>query len=293
MNPIRTSRRQPAPIKYPNGVTHISPGSDRRGQQGRGPTLGNATKRLFFPLPFGRGPRIAKRSSLIGQQNRGGVGNALGQGEGSVFPPLIPSAACARIFQHLRRNFVQSVSGGFTCLYRGVCERGKERRKAVCSQKRKRISCKKAPVPVGVQHSTEERNCGFGFRPESCNRVGCLVSALLPAVFPERSSADSVLKVIIDSSGVAHYACIFVIDPVQQERKSVCSNVPNGTVGPDVAFRGRVEIIVGQPLTQLLPLIHRLPFPRPQQHGSHHNHRACQHDPENKTSPFHITMLPQ
>src|SRR6267142_4746201 len=142
----------------------------------------------------------------------------------------------------------------------GVCVREcrLEGRNAVCSQMRKRISGITAPVvSIGGQHSTEERNCGVCFRAEGYNRVGCLVSALLPVVVPKTSSAGGVLHFIVGSSSLGHGGRFLVIDPIQEERKSVCSDVPKSVVGPKVAFRGGCVIIVGQPLAQLASAIHR------------------------------------
>ena len=45
-----------------------------------------------------------------------------------------------------------------------------------------------------------------------------------------------------------------------------------------------------QPLAQLLPLILRLPLPRPNDEGSHPDHHARQQD-QNDPSPFHIANL--
>jgi len=63
MNFPCSSRREEAQTENPNGVSEYSPGSDRRGQQGRGPTLGKRPQDNISLSPS-EGERARERGFL-------------------------------------------------------------------------------------------------------------------------------------------------------------------------------------------------------------------------------------
>jgi hypothetical protein len=79
-----------------------------------------------------------------------------------------------------------------------------------------------------------------------------------------------------------------VADPLHKKRKTICSHMADRhfsllSAGP------RLESL--EPLTQPLPLIFRLPFPRPHEPGRHRHRPARQQDEKHASSPFHAPII--
>ena len=88
--------------------------------------------------------------------------------------------------------------------------------------------------------------------------------------------------------------CVFVISPLQQPRQGVGPNLPDRLslqLSPPPYVQ--IWLFIYEPLTQLLPLINRLLFPRPHQRRDDRHHRAHRHDQHNAPAPFHIRIVSQ
>ena len=92
--------------------------------------------------------------------------------------------------------------------------------------------------------------------------------------------------------------CAFVMNPLQNPGQRIGSDFAHRPRSTPVRFYPlrRIRKSLGihfQPLTQLLPLILRLPFtPRPNQNRYHRDQRAARHHQQNPPTPFHISILP-
>ena len=88
-----------------------------------------------------------------------------------------------------------------------------------------------------------------------------------------------------------------ISDPFQQERDCVCADLGYGNNGFAQLWRilpsipTLAAIADAQPLTQLLPLILRLPLPRPNHEGNQARHNEPSQN-QNDPSPFHAITLP-